>query len=464
MLAQDEKSIIALCTPQGAGALALVRLVGKDVFERAASFTFLSSKQSITQVPSHTVHHGFVRHPLTHQLIDEVMFIALRGPRTFTGQDTIEITLHNNPFLIAALFDAALEVGIVRAEAGDFSKRAFLNGKIDLLQAEAIHEVITAANESQVHAALLQLQGSFSSVVHEIENELLSLLVHVEASFEFLDEEQRDLDFQGKITLMLTSLIDNIDRILEKNQGQQRIKDGVRIALIGSVNAGKSTLFNGLVGKKRAIVSPHAGTTRDTIEASLYSAGFFRTYVDTAGIRKTDDVIEREGIERAEAEGQSADLLLLVVDGSMHLSSEQIEIYNRLLKKHAEKILIVCTKSDIKDFMIPEWLSDKKDVIFSVSTENHAAMQQLTKAVDAKIVAIVGDCKAAYLLNNRQAGHLQVVQTQCREALQAVQAGFQVEIIALHLHQALEQLVQLTGKNVTERCHDEIFRNFCVGK
>ncbi len=463
MISRDEEAIIALCTARGSGALALMRIVGSDAFSKMAPLCRFIGKKNLETIDSHTVHHFFLQDPDTNQLFDEGMLIALRGPRTFTGQDTIEITLHNNPCIIASVYDVAQRQGIRRAEPGEFSKRAFLNGKIDILQAEAIHELINATNEQAVQASLSQLQGSLSFYVKTIEDDLMKSLVLVEASFEFLDEEQRDLDFQARINQALIETKQSILEVLSKNVYQQRFKEGIRIALIGAVNAGKSTLFNALVGKNRAIVSPHAGTTRDTIESSLYQQGFFRNYVDTAGLRETNDLIEQEGIERSWQESQAADIVLLVIDGSRLVSHQEAALYQRLYKKYSQKIIIVWTKIDL-GFLQEQKNTFLHDKMYTISYSEKESLDQLRTAIDAEIALLTASFSSSYMLNERHMSHLQHIVQMCEKSLHFLGEGFQAEMVAWHLKEALEHLAQLSGKSVTDRFHDEIFRTFCVGK
>jgi tRNA modification GTPase len=463
MISRDEEAIIALCTAHGSGALALMRIVGSDAYDKMAPLCRFVGRKNLKTLDSHTVHHFFLHDPETEQLLDEGMVIALRGPRTFTGQDTIEMTLHNNPCIIASVYDAAQRQGIRRAEPGEFSKRALLNDKIDILQAEAIHELINATNEKAVQASLGQLQGSLSSYVKNIEDDLMKALVLVEASFEFLDEEQRDLDFQARINQALVETKRSILEVLSKNSYQQRFKEGIRIALIGSVNAGKSTLFNALVGKNRAIVSPHAGTTRDTIEASLYQQGFFRNYVDTAGLRETNDLIEQEGIERSWQESQAADIILLVIDGSRLASDQEVFLYQELYKKYSQKIIIVWTKTDLGSLQ-----EQKKNIthdrMYAISYSEKESLDQLREGLDKVVASLTENAQSSYMLNERHMSHLQHIVQMSENALFFLHEGFQAEMVAWHLKEALEHLSQLSGKSVTDRCHDEIFRTFCVGK
>ena len=309
MVDYENQTIIAQCTPKGSGAIALIRISGKDALNIATKISKLANKkQTISTVPSHTIHYGQII--AETKSIDLVMFFVMHGPRTFTGEDVVEVTCHNNPFIIEEIIALAIKHGARIAENGEFAKRSFLNNKIDLMQAEAINDLIHSNNQQTLKKSLSQLEGSLSNWIDEIEKVLVKCLAFSEASFEFLDEEE--IEFKDKILNDVLKLEKKIQTLKANFSQQQQIKEGLRIALIGSVNAGKSSLFNALLKKNRAIVTSQAGTTRDSIEAGIYTKNHYFTLVDTAGIRKTDNVIEEEGIKRSFEEAEKADILLLV--------------------------------------------------------------------------------------------------------------------------------------------------------
>ena len=460
MLLTNDQSIIALCTPRGSGALALLRISGNGVYETIEKMVSLSSGKSLLTCLTHTIHHGHVIDPDKGDVIDEVLFSVMRGPRTFTGEDTIEVSCHNNQFIIDKIIASARACGVRLAQPGEFSRRAVLNGKMDVVQAEAINDVIHAQSEQALKASLGQLRGSLSYFAGQLEHELTKLLGIVEASFEFLDEEQRDVNFDEIITSRLALLEKDLKKTIDSFAVQQQIKDGVRIALIGSVNAGKSTLFNALLDKDRAIVTNIEGTTRDSIEAGLYRNGIFWTLIDTAGLRSTGDVIEKQGISRSLDEAEKADILVVVVDASQQLDATMLSSYQDILKKHSGKSIIVANKIDsISDYSCP--LST--DVI-EVSAKNKRGLDRVIGTIENKVQNIFSKCTSPFLLNKRQhsllcdvASKLDVVQKQCAETLAH-------ELMAHHLRECLELLAQLTGKNVTEKVFDSVFNDFCVGK
>ena len=461
----DEKPIIALCTPQGSGAIALIRICGEDVDKLVDKISRLSSSRKLADQPTHTIHHGYV---IEHgHVIDEVLFFLMRGPKTFTGQNTIEISCHNNPFLISKIIKQAIACGAHHAERGEFSKRAFLNKKIDLLQAEAINDLISAQTEFSLKKSIEQLQGTLSSHMQEVENGLLSLLGLVESSFEFLDEEQHDLDFDNLIKQKLQHLIKTTETLLANFSQQQQIKNGIRIAILGNVNVGKSTLFNALVGKERAIVTAQPGTTRDAVETSVYQDGIFWLYIDTAGLRETNDQIEHKGIERAWQEAANSDIILLVFDTTRcdaldNMSHEEKTFYTKIDEKYRSKVMVIVNKSDLSDQITNPLPSHNN--FFATSARNKTGIQNLKQAIKEKAEKLFQSGNSAYLLNQRQHDLISELNGKLKLLEKNNADRIQYELIAHHVKQLLMTVSQLTGKNTTEKMIENVFTTFCVGK
>src|SRR6266404_2764493 len=343
LYSSSNDTIIAQCTPQGSGAIALLRLSGDNAFHIADSISKLANKV-ISALPTHTIHYGWVIDQNGNH-IDQVLFLLMRAPHTFTGDDTVEITCHNNPFIIQNIIQAALVAGARLAQEGEFSRRAVSNNKIDILQAEAINDLIHANTQLTLKQSLSQLEGSFSHWIITIEKQLIKALALSDASFEFLDEE--NMEFNVQIKEIIDSVINTINSLKSTFNQQQQIRNGIRIAIIASVNAGKSSLFNAFLKQDRAIVTNIAGTTRDAIEAGLYKNGNYWTLIDTAGLRTTDDIIEQMGITRSHEEAHKADIILLVFDGSQKLSSAECAVYQEIIDAYGDKIIVVINKTDL---------------------------------------------------------------------------------------------------------------------
>ena len=463
--ATDEQPIIARCTPQGQGAIALLRLSGTGAVLVADQFASLSSKQQLSDLPTHTIHHGRIL-AADGTTIDEVLFLLMRGPKTYTGHDTVEITTHNNPFIVQQVITRAIQCGARLAGAGEFTRRAVLNQKIDLLQAEAVHDVIAAQSERALNVLQSQLAGTLSHTVAQIEHALLGLLTLTEASFEFLDEEQRDLGFEQNVRTKLAQVQDLITKLSHTSSSATQIRDGVRIALVGSVNAGKSTLFNALLGKDRAIVSSTAGTTRDSVEGTLHRDGVFWTLIDTAGLRITDDVIEQQGIERSRTAAASADIVVLVHDASRMLTHSEQEIYSELQSRHSDKCLLVYSKSDdvsSEALAKGEAQATKSDGLH-VSGKTGAGVSGLLAQLSARVTKLFSSHTSPFLLSSRQQTLVSEVATILRQAAKYAGSEIDYELLAHHTNNALARLSQMSGRGVTQDMFDKIFRDFCVGK
>jgi tRNA modification GTPase len=457
VVTRDEEIIIAQCTPAGKGALALLRLSGPQVRNLVDAFVRLASGKKIEEVSSHTIHFGWIcDHAGNH--IDQVMAIVMDSPKTFTGQDVIEITCHNNPFLIEAIMSQAIKHGARIAEEGEFTKRAFLNGKVDLLQAEAINELIGANTQLALKKSLSQLEGSFSHWIQGLERELVRALSWCEASFEFLDEEA---EFGPQIKAQIEVVLAKIQELKKTFDAQQHIRQGIKIALIGSVNAGKSSLFNTLLNQQRAIVTTIAGTTRDVIEAGVYRDGNYWTLVDTAGLRQTQDIIEQEGIRRSFEEAQKADIIILVFDGARELTEEEHRVYQELLAQYRHKIILVENKVDL-----PLWpkhpFADKADLKCSTVTQDHKEV--LETHIKAKIQALFSSLDSPFLLNKRQHSLLLGLEKKLITILSLLDSFIQYELVSYHLKDALEHISELTGRSISEAGMDMVFKEFCVGK
>ncbi|MBP6892475.1 tRNA uridine-5-carboxymethylaminomethyl(34) synthesis GTPase MnmE [Candidatus Babeliales bacterium] len=452
-----DQTIIALCTPQGAGAIGLIRLSGTNVFEIIDKLSLTANKKKLSDQQTHTISYGWVINEFG-KYIDQVLFFVMRAPKTFTGQDVIEITCHNNPFLIEQIIDRAIACGARLANRGEFTQRAVQLGKIDLLQAEALNDLIHAQSAEALQYNLAQLEGSLSSWVAEIETAVLEILAFCEGSFEFLDEE---MEFAGEIALKMKNLIHKIEKLIVTFPKQQYIKEGIKIALIGSVNAGKSSLFNALLEKNRAIVTPIPGTTRDSIEAGIFKDGQFFTLIDTAGIRETDDAIEREGIDRSFKQAAHADIILLVIDFSISWNQQTRTAYEKIFEKHASKIILVRNKIDLQQIEKVNF----NDPMISVCTTEPETIKNLFTTIQTKTTKLKDSSNITCLLNKRQHDLLVHFLKNLKSILPMVdKRKVDYELVAHQLREALQNLSEMTGRGISQKAFDKVFDTFCVGK
>lgn len=457
MVLKDEQVIVAQATAQGAGAIAMLRVSGAGAIEIINTIARLSGSKKLVDQKTHTIHYGLIVDRLG-QHIDQVLFLLMRAPKTFTGEDVVEITCHNNQFLVEKIIDIIIQAGARLAESGEFTRRAVLHGKVDLVQAEAINELIHAQTSQALKQSLRQLEGSFSSWIARIERQLLAVIAYCEASFEFLDEE---MSFEVQIKERLEKIQIDIAQVLQTFDKRHYVTQGVRIALVGSVNAGKSSLFNTLIQRQRAIVTDIAGTTRDTIEAGLYRDGAFVTFVDTAGLRNSDDIVEKIGIDRSFQEVASSDLILMVFDATAMYSQQEVDIYQSIAQKYKDKVIFVQNKIDAGQNKLPFLLPHD---FISVSVINQKNIDQLRLTIDQKIEALMTTGQSPCLLNKRQYNLLLLLDKDLQHIDSMIIKKIDYELLALWMNDAISRLSELTGKTVSEDALDAIFREFCVGK
>ena len=457
LLLKDEESIVAQSTAQGAGAIAIIRISGVNAISVADSIGRLPGKKKLHNQSSHTIHYGWIVDD-AGQDIDQVLFLLMKAPKTFTGQDVVEITCHNNQFLIEQIIDEAVKNGARLAESGEFTKRAVMHNKVDLLQAEAINELIHAQTGVALKQSLKQLKGSFSSWISKQEKKLLQIIALCEASFEFLDEE---MTFDDQIKQLMDQSIEEVTTLLETFDKQKFIKEGIRIALVGSVNAGKSSLFNLLLNQSRAIVTDIAGTTRDTIEAGSYKKGSFVTFVDTAGLRDTADFVEKKGIDRSFEELVASDVILAVFDATKEYSQEEIDTYQKISDEYFDKIIFVQNKIDSGNRVLP--FIQSQDMV-SVSVLHKKNIDTLKETIDNKVARLMEINQSPCLLNKRQYHLLLTLHQELEKIKTSMKNMIEYELIAVDIKDAVARLSELTGKTVSEDVLDAVFKEFCVGK
>ncbi|MEM7054113.1 MAG: tRNA uridine-5-carboxymethylaminomethyl(34) synthesis GTPase MnmE [Pseudomonadota bacterium] len=443
MASSTTDTICAIATPPGRGGIGVVRISGPSAADIA--------QQLIGKQPSPRQAQYVSVRANDNTAIDQGLALYFPGPNSFTGEDVLELQLHGSPIVLEKVLAAAVTAGARRAEPGEFSQRAFLNDKIDLAQAEAIADLIAATSEQAARAAQRSLEGRFSKRVHALAEAITHLRVWVEAALDFPDE---DIDFlaDGKVLASSDELIGQTRRLLDQAEAGRLLTDGIRIAIVGKPNAGKSSLFNALVQRNSAIVTDIPGTTRDVLRETLHFAGIPASLADTAGLRETDDVVELEGVKRAQAELEAADLVLWVVDASQ-ADAEQTE-----LPAAKAPVIRVDNKIDRLSYTVrPE----KNRVAISALTGQGLA--QLDAAV-TEMLGMSGERSSEF---SARARHVEQIERTLahlkagREQLVSYNTG---ELLAEELRQAADALGEITGKLHSDELLGKIFSSFCIGK
>ena len=453
-----DDTIAAIATPLGEGALAVIRLSGKGAFA-VADKVFVprgKSAQKISDAPTHTIQYGHI--VLGGKMIDEVLVAVMRAPRTFTREDCVEITCHGGVLAAKSVLDSVLTSGARLAEPGEFTRRAFLNGRIDLTQAEAVADLIAARTELALSAANEQLAGKLSQRINEVRDQMMRTLAHIEAHIDFPDEDIAP-DTQAQLLGRLQRAVDFMDELLRTANEGQVLRRGVRAAIVGRPNAGKSSLLNQLLGHDRAIVSAIPGTTRDTIEETANVRGIPVVFIDTAGLREGTDEIEIEGIKRSRTSLERAELILHVLDNSEPLTEAD---ENYLREFAGKKRIIVRNKSDRPPQL--ELPSNDAPVV-AMSCTTGAGIEALKDAIKSLVWS--GEIRADMLqvmINSRHQDALRRAREATANTIAAFAAGHGLEIAAMELRLAVNAIGEVVGKTTTEDLLDSIFSQFCLGK
>lgn len=454
-------TIAAISTALGEGAIGIVRLSGQDAVKLANQ---VFKGKNLQTVDSHTIHYGHIVAPDTQQIIDEVMVSIMRAPRSFTMEDVVEINCHGGIVAVQRILELLLSIGARLAEPGEFTKRAFLNGRIDLSQAEAVMDLIQAKTTRAMKASVNQLSGSLSHKIKKLRQVMLNTLAQVEVTIdypEYDDVEELSLN-QLKTTAQAVKV--EITQLLSQAQQGKLFREGISTAIIGRPNVGKSSLLNRLIGEEKAIVTDIAGTTRDTIEEYVNVRGVPLRLVDTAGIRETDEVVEKIGVEKSRKLMSEADLIILILNQSEALQAVDIEL---LAATQGLQRIILLNKQDLAPQLTLDQLAPylSKEEVVATSMVEELGIQVLEKAIEQKFFN--GELQSTdvnYLLNTRHVSLLTQALQSLDEVLQSVEMMMPVDLIQIDFTKAWDLLGEITGESVQDELLDKLFSQFCLGK
>ena len=456
-----ETTIAAISTAMSASGIGIVRISGEnamDVISRI--YRSKGGKKKIKEVPSHTIHYGYIYNG--EELVDEVLVMIMRAPRTFTGEDTVEIDCHGGVYAMKRVQETVLKNGAEIAGPGEFTKRAFLNGRLDLSQAEAVMDVIQAKNDYALKSSMEQLRGSVQKAIRDIREKLIYHIAYIESALD--DPEHISLDgYPQELLEVVDKEQQEVKRLLKSSSDGKIIQEGIQTVILGKPNAGKSSLLNLLLGENRAIVTDIAGTTRDILEEYITLHGITLKITDTAGIRETEDIVEKIGVDKAREMAQKADLILYVVDSSVPLDENDEEIMSMLGGK---KAIILYNKTDLTPVIPLEELKEKTGhPVIPISAKEETGIMELEDKV--KEMFFGGELSfndEVYITNARHKAALEEADKSLDLVRNSIEMGMPEDFFSIDLMNAYENLGKILGESVGEDLVNEIFSKFCMGK
>ena len=460
-----QETIVALATPSGAGAIAIIRLSGKDAIKIAAEVFQSVSGKDITKQKTHTIHLGHIAD--NGKIYDQVLLSIFKGPNSYTGENVIEISCHGSTFIQQQIIQLLLRKGAKMAQAGEFTLRAFLNGKLDLSQAEAVADLIASDNEASHQIAMQQMRGGFSNEIAKLREELLNFASLIELELDFAEE---DVEFADRT--QFHELLERIEfvlkRLIDSFAVGNVIKNGIPVAIVGEPNVGKSTLLNALLNEERAIVSDIAGTTRDTIEDELVINGIGFRFIDTAGIRETKDVVESIGIQKTFEKIEQAQVVLFLVD-STELTMESLEglkvEVEKIKNKYPQKALLtIFNKKDKLDESLLRNLESQIENSIFISAKQKVGIDELKNELMSFVNTGALRNNETIVTNTRHYDSLLKALEEVQKVKWGLDSGLSSDLMAIDIRSALHYFGEITGEVTNDELLGNIFANFCIGK
>ena len=453
-------TIAAISTGMTSSGIGIIRISGPDAIAIADKVYDSRSGKKLENMPTHTIHYGFIRDG--EEFIDEVLVMLMRGPRSFTAEDTVEINCHGGVYAMNRILELVIRKGARPAQPGEFTKRAFLNGRIDLSQAEAVIDVINAKNEYALKSSVSQLKGSVLKVIRDIREKIIYHIAYIESALD--DPEHISLEgYPEQLEEQVEQWKEKIRTLIASSENGKRMKEGIRTVIVGKPNAGKSSLLNVLLGEERAIVTDIAGTTRDVLEEQMSLSGISLNIIDTAGIRSTEDVVEKIGVKKAKTYARDADLIIYVVDSSTGLDENDEEIMEMIRDR---KAIVLLNKMDLECVTTEEDIRKHLDKpVIPVSAKEEQGIDRLEQTVkDMFYDGSISFNDEIYITNMRQKAALKEALDSLEQVSVSIQNQMPEDFFSIDLMNAYEELGSITGESVGEDLVNEIFSKFCMGK
>ncbi|MBR6133499.1 MAG: tRNA uridine-5-carboxymethylaminomethyl(34) synthesis GTPase MnmE [Bacilli bacterium] len=451
-------TICAISTAQGVGAIAIIRVSGEEAITNVNK---IFKGKDLTTVPTHTIHYGHIIDE-NNKEVEEVLVSVMRAPKTFTTEDVVEINTHGGIASTNKVLELLLSNGCRLAEPGEFTKRAFLNGRIDLLESEAIMDMINAKTNTQVELAMNQISGKVSNLINKLRDDMIQIISNINVNIDYPEYDDVEIITNDVLIPKITSLKEQIEKILKESKNGRIIKEGIKTSIIGKPNVGKSSLLNALLDEEKAIVTDIAGTTRDIVEGQISINGIILNMIDTAGIRDTNDVIESIGVEKSIKIMNESDLILFVINNNEPLDED----LNKLLKELENKTyIIIINKIDLESKIDINKLHVDKSRIINMSIKNNIGIEELkNKIIELFNLSQIENEDPTYLSNARSIGIL----TNCLNSIKEVEKGLKenqpIDMIELDIKNIWEELGRINGTTYEEELLDEMFSRFCLGK
>lgn len=452
-------TIVAISTAPGIGGIGIIRMSGKESFS-ILNKIFVSKKQGTEK--GYTLKYGKIKDPKTKDIIDEVLVSFFLAPHSYTTENMCEINSHGGSVIMRKILELCLENGAQLAQPGEFTKRAFLNGRIDLSQAESVIDIIQSKTEKESQAAMQQLQGALSEEIRIIRNQAMNLLVDIEASIDYPEYDIEEVSSK-KASIMLEQIIEKLEKLRGSFDSGKLIKEGIKVAIIGKPNVGKSSLLNAILKEDRAIVTEYEGTTRDMIEEIINIEGIPLKIIDTAGIRKAQDKVEQIGIERSRQMTKQADLILAMFDGSKGIDYQDREVLELIKDKNA---IIILNKRDLGK-KIKDWteIQSIEKPIIEISALQKEGIEQISEQIKQMFHFNKIQPQEGILVTNvRHKQFITAALDSAKKAHQSVKEKAPIDLSAIYIKEILENLGSITGETVSEGMIKEIFSKFCLGK